>query len=252
MAIDLVTFLQLLNLSKEIPAGGKALVLGRQNFLSPTPGAREQRQKRVYQRMLEHSGHDIELSSLADEDGYCDSFFDFLGFSQTDYMDLSDYEGANVLHDLNQRIPDTLEEQYDFIFDGGTIEHIFNVPMAFSNVDRMLRPGGRILGINPANNWVGHGFYQFSPELVWSFWRDTMGYQVNSCKLNRMRDFWGRSAINLTSPEERGMKRDDSLRKLSEPGIYLMIYDITKTKTGRKTKMVQQSDYADTWRKQKE
>ncbi len=247
MAIDLVTFRHLLRISGELTSGKRALVLGRQNFLEQNPPPRMARQMPVYQAMLTEAGHDRAVEDLIDEDGYCDSLFDYLGFGATDYMDLSDYEGANVLHDLNQPVPEHLHGAYDFILDGGTVEHIFNVPQALTNLDRMLSDMGRLLALNPANNWLGHGFYQFSPELVWSFWRDMLGYRVNLCAINAMRDWYGRQAIDAPPPEARSGARDHSLRKLPGTGIFLLVYDVTKDATAPRIGLIQQSDYSTTW-----
>ena len=106
----------------------------------------------VYQRMLEQVGHDLKIEIIVDSDGFCNSLFDFLGFETTDYMDVSEYEGANVIHDLNTHVPANLHGKYDLVIDGGTIEHIFNVPSAFENVNKMLHVGGYFLAFNPCNN----------------------------------------------------------------------------------------------------
>src|SRR5436190_15281164 len=88
-----------------------------------------------------------------------------MGASDVDAMDYSSYQGATLLHDLNQPAPDRLAEQFDIVLDGGTLEHVFNVPVALASCMRMLKPGGRFLAVTVTNNWCGHGFYQFSPEL---------------------------------------------------------------------------------------
>lgn len=41
-------------------------------------------------------------------------------------MDYSDRENPTHVHDLNLPVPDVFHEEYDAIFDGGTLEHIFN------------------------------------------------------------------------------------------------------------------------------
>jgi hypothetical protein len=42
----------------------------------------------------------------------------------------------------------------------------------------MLAPGGRYLGISPANNFCGHGFYQFSPDLFYRIFSALKGFMV--------------------------------------------------------------------------
>ena len=58
--------------------------------------------------------------------------------------------------------------QFDVVYDGGTLEHVFNFPVALRNAMELLRPGGRLFTIHTcANNLCGHGFYQFSRELFY-------------------------------------------------------------------------------------
>lgn len=248
MAIDLVTFRNLLRIARDEQVNkSSALVLGRQDFLLPSGPPRMERQKRIYQDLLNQAGYSESIENLIDQDGYCDTLFAFLGFENTDYMDISDYEGANVIHDLSEPVPDSLYEKYDFIMDGGTVEHIFNVPRAFENLHRMLKPEGRLFALNPANNWVGHGFYQFSPDIAWSFWRDAMGYEVKNCRITAMRDWYGRHEIVTPSPEEREYGRDHSLRSLSGDGIFLLVYEVVKKEKCVGKANAQQSDYRATW-----
>src|ERR1043166_8363609 len=56
-----------------------------------------------------------------------------LGAKNASAMDVSDFEGATVLHDLNQPIPPELEERFDVVIDGGTLEHVFNFPVAIAS-----------------------------------------------------------------------------------------------------------------------
>lgn len=247
MAIDLLTFRKLLELAPRLPRGSRALVMGRQNFLLPNAIGRMARQKPVYQTMLNQYGHDIDLERIVDVDGYCDTLFDFLGFAETDYMDVSDYEGANVLHDLNHPVPPALHGQYDFILDGGTSEHVFDIAEAFRNYHRMLRKGGQLLAFNPANNWLGHGFYQIGPELVWSFWRDALGYRVHECSINAMRDWYASGALNVEPPETRDRRRNVELAKPRGVGIQLLIYRVEKSQDKPDIAAAQQSDYVADW-----
>jgi hypothetical protein len=109
---------------------------------------------------------------------YADDFFRGLGATSIDFMDASNYEGANVVHDLNQPILKHLAEAYDCVFDGGALEHVFNFPTALKNCMEMVRPGGHLIIITTWNNYAGHGFYQFSPELFYSALSVENGYTV--------------------------------------------------------------------------
>lgn len=42
----------------------------------------------------------------------------------------------------------------------------------------MLKTGGHYIGITPVNNLMGHGFYQFSPELYYNIFCEDNGFTV--------------------------------------------------------------------------
>ena len=85
--------------------------------------------------------------------------FQGLGLGVPTSLDISDYEGAHVLFDLNSdELPGALRSAFNLVVNGGTLEHVFNVPNALTNISRMVRPGGAILHVFPVNNWVDHGF----------------------------------------------------------------------------------------------
>lgn len=56
-----------------------------------------------------------------------------------------------------------LAGQFDLVIDGGTLEHVFSLPVAVANLMFLARKGGHILSANLANKLCGHGFYQFTP-----------------------------------------------------------------------------------------
>jgi SAM-dependent methyltransferase len=107
-----------------------------------------------------------------------DLVFRILGASRIDSIDNSDYEGANMIHDLNTSIPDSLVEQYDLVYDGGTLEHVYQFPTAFENCLRMVKPGGQFMLEKPANGLCGHGIYQFSPELFFRAFALQYGFEL--------------------------------------------------------------------------
>ena len=121
------------------------------------------------------------------KDGFVTDYdlFTALGFSCLESMDLSDYEGATIIFDLNS--PDTptnLIDRYDIIIDGGTIEHVFHLPNVFANIFRMLKVGGRIIHLSPSSGHIEHGFYMFSPTLFTDFY-NTNNFRIESCELWR-------------------------------------------------------------------
>lgn len=102
-----------------------------------------------------------------------------MGVAEVQACDASGFEGADLIHDLNQPIPPEWEERYDLVIDGGTLEHVFNLPTALGNAMRMVRTGGRLVLFTPANNYCGHGFYQFSPELFWRVFTEANGFRLS-------------------------------------------------------------------------
>lgn len=94
-----------------------------------------------------------------------EEFFRFLGFDEVFSCDVSSYENATLILDLNGPVPNELNGKFDMIFDGGTMEHIFTVPQVLANIHSMLKRGGRVIHIAPTSNMVNHGFYSFSPTF---------------------------------------------------------------------------------------
>ena len=103
--------------------------------------------------------------------------FKFLGFESVSSLDASAYEGADYIHDMNMPVSRGMREKWDVIFDGGTLEHVFDVKQSLENIHSMLRTNGVIIHVSPSNNHVDHGFYQFSPTLFFDF------YSVNAWEI---------------------------------------------------------------------
>jgi hypothetical protein len=99
-------------------------------------------------------------------------FFKGLGFSVVDAMDISDYEGANILGDLNDPLlREKVSDSYDLIYDSGTIEHIFDAPTALRTLVHLAAIGGAVVHASPANGFMDHGLWQLSPDLFRTFYR---------------------------------------------------------------------------------
>jgi hypothetical protein len=110
---------------------------------------------------------------------YSDGFFrTVLGASRLSVLDYSAYEGATLIHDLNEPIAADLRNRFDAVVDAGSLEHVFNYPVAMANMMRMAKVGGRVFLKSPANNLCGHGFYQFSPELMFRTFSGDNGFAL--------------------------------------------------------------------------
>jgi len=99
-----------------------------------------------------------------------DELFRMLGYAAVESIDVYPAESPTHVLDLNRPLPASLLDRFDLVYDGGTTEHCFSVPDVLVNATRLLRKGGRIIHHLPLNNWVDHGFYQFSPTLFFDFY----------------------------------------------------------------------------------
>lgn len=115
--------------------------------------------------------------------GFAEPLFMALGATSVDSMDYSDYEKASIIHDLNKPVKPELHGRFSCVVDGGTIEHVYNFPNAIQSCMEMVAHGGHYIGITPANNQMGHGFYQFSPELYFRLFAPENGFEVKSMLL---------------------------------------------------------------------
>jgi SAM-dependent methyltransferase len=109
--------------------------------------------------------------------------FQRMGAESVVSCDVSSYEGADFLLDLNAEPNQSREHgPFDLIFDGGTLEHVFHLPNALSNIHAMLAAGGRVIHASPTSNYVDHGFYSFSPTFFWDYY-EANGYRIEACYL---------------------------------------------------------------------
>jgi hypothetical protein len=136
-----------------------AATLGRQSFI-----AEEYSFRRVVEafRLPQNAAEVIRACGRSG-----DKYLELLGAQSVTSFDTSDYEKATVVHDMNQPLPKEYRGRFSAVFDGGTMEHVFNATQFYKNALDMVRPGGHYLCGTCGNNLLGHGFYQFSPEFFY-------------------------------------------------------------------------------------
>jgi hypothetical protein len=144
------------------------LTLGRLNLFAT--------KKEIAGQISVFNNNEKGLDEVDFPDEYSEPLFAILGAARTDSIDFSDYERPTYIHDMNTPVPADMKNRYTAIVDGGTIEHIFNFPVAIKNCMEMLVVGGHYIGITPVNNLMGHGFYQFSPELYYNIFSEQNGF----------------------------------------------------------------------------
>lgn len=178
MGLDINAVQFLIAARQQGVAFGDAVTLGRQD-LNVFPA------KMV--KTLEKAGFSADAFKTAGaETLHAEPLFKALGATKISAMDVSNFEGAEFVHDLNQPIGPELRERFDLVFDGGTLEHVFNFPLALKNCMEMVRVGGRLFMHTCANNWCGHGFYQFSPELFYTALSEENGFEVEQMIVHRV------------------------------------------------------------------
>lgn len=115
---------------------------------------------------LEQAGtlaHDVRSRPKEAEPITDVSVFRALGDYTVTALDISDYEGAEIIHDMSLPLPDDLKGRFDFIYDGSCMDNIFDGPQALINMADLLRPGGRVLAYN-ASNSAPTAYLQYSPD----------------------------------------------------------------------------------------
>src|SRR5208282_1535456 len=124
----------------------------------------------------------------------------------------------------------------------------FNFPMAIRNLMEMTKVGGMVFLTTIANNLCGHGFYQFSPELIYRVFSPENGFETTgvtlleavfpSVELAPMR-----AAYQAADPKEVR-----SRVALVSEGPILMMVDAKKISDVEPFSTVpQQSDYLVAW-----
>lgn len=169
---------------------------------------------------------------------YADELFVGLGAKSLDVLDASSYEGAGFTHDLNLPLPAAFPKKWSCVIDGGTLEHVFNFPEAIKTCMQLVEQGGHLILMTPWNNWAGHGFYQFSPELFYRLFSADNGFL-----LERMFVHQDGKWFSVKDPDSLGIRVEDcgsaptllyiSAKKLKTVPIF--------------SKWPQQSDYSKAW-----
>jgi hypothetical protein len=135
---------------------------------------------------------------------FAEPFFRGLGASAVESLDASGFEGASVIADLNRPLPRDLRRRFSVVFDGGTLEHVFDVATAFRSCLDLVELDGHFIAISPTNNWPGHGFYQFSPELLFRVLSIDIGFQIRGAFVAELRT--AQRWYEITDPRDLGAR----------------------------------------------
>ena len=197
--------------------------------------------------LMDHYNHprsEAEAQQILDEDDrFAEPFLRALGAGDVTSYDASSYEGATYVHDMNQPIDDMHKAKYSVVIDGGSLEHIFNFPVAVKNCMEMIEVGGHYLGITPANNFMGHGFYQFSPELYFRVFSPENGFVTERVMI--FEDVPNAQWAQLADPDVLGQR----VEMTNSKPAYLLVQAQRTQDVEIFNKTPQQSDYAANWEK---
>lgn len=156
-------------------------------------------------------------------------YFNTLGFNQVESIDISSNAEPSFVEDLGEDISNTkLLKNFDLIFDGGTLEHIFNPEKALNNIKKMLKLNGHIIHQVPCNNLVEHGYFQFSPSYLKQFYEQN-NFFVKEILLicvgpPKLDDFM---RVNVYEYDKEEMYRMHS-RGINLPGTHLLIHFVAQ------------------------
>ena len=144
---------------------GDALFLGRQTvFASPAALSQLIVRHGITPPPGFHMELDTETRAGKAHDGRLVTdrcFMKLLGIDSFHAIDYSPYEGADIVHDMGRPVDPSLDERFDFIFNGSCLDNMFNPAQALINTSRMLRPHGRIVHFE-------HGSSFNCPYLMYS------------------------------------------------------------------------------------
>lgn len=173
----------LLKHAAQKPFSGKLLLLGQGDIYFNLPTLRRWAKSARFTLNEQIAFIPSSIPSFAAK-GYphAQTVFKMLGFESVSVLDYSAFEGADVVHDLNEELPDNLHEQFDMVIDHGTLEHVFDFPTGLNNVFKLLKVGGRVHFSSPSGNFFDHGFYMLQPTL-YSDWLTTNNWHIDAIQV---------------------------------------------------------------------
>lgn len=188
MGISAHLALMILQEHKYKPITGRVLFIGRQTFHMDIDHA-----VALVESIL-GSSHDADVSVVDTktrasknrveelEDNFISdkNFFSLFSDAQIMAVDVTDYEEADIIHDMTQPLPDHMIGAYDFVINGSCLDNIFDPAAAQRNFGRVLKPSGRLFQVEWGSSFSS-AYVMFSPEWFYDFylynhWHDAKIY----------------------------------------------------------------------------
>lgn len=178
MGLAVRTIKYLIKIQKKYKFKGPLLTLGNQDIYATQNEVENwlQIEKLGYNKpdnIILSTSQDVKkLNPEAEKYIHAQTFFAYLGIKPKDYYDVDkfDFDKPKIIHDLEKPLPRKYHNYFNFVLDSGTLEHIFDVKSVMENIVKSVKLGGYVLQMIPAQNFLNHGFYQFSPTFFYDFY----------------------------------------------------------------------------------
>lgn len=155
MGIDGFAARMILHEHRHRPIKGTVLTIGRQS-IGLTPIDMEMLlQATGTQRRPNHEYRvDESTVGVSREKPYItqESFFAAFSDAKVLSLDVSDYEGADIVCDLQGKVKWKHRGIADFIYNGSCLDNIFDPAAAMRNMSRLLKPNGRVYHYEQGNS----------------------------------------------------------------------------------------------------
>lgn len=152
------------------PISGELLLCGRQSiFLTPDEAVQLVREAKVLRKGVHPKIDTVTKSSVKKERILDESFFELFTDAAFNAVDVSDYEGANIVHDMCTPIREDLAGRFSFIFNGSCMDNLSNPGAFLANTSRMLAPGGVVVHIEHGSRVRG-AYLMYSPDYFFDFY----------------------------------------------------------------------------------
>jgi hypothetical protein len=98
------------------------------------------------------------------------TFFSAFGLADITSIDIPGSEHKpDMVHNLNEPFPESLKAYFDLVLDPGTIEHVFDIKTALTNIMGALKVGGIVIHQVPVYSFNG-GYYSINPNVLNDFY----------------------------------------------------------------------------------
>lgn len=183
MGITTHVYRAMLREHRHRPLTGKCLLIGRQSVLFSVDQMHQIAASENYSlRTIEATSDNLTRAGgeILDTELFA-TFSDI----EVSALDVTDYEGAEYVHDMNTPLPDSLCGQFDFIYNGSCMDNLFNPAIFIINCSKLLKPGGRIIHLEHGSPWPS-AYLTYSPDWFLDYYaaNDFEDALVMSCEFD--------------------------------------------------------------------